>query len=103
MRPIESVLLKAIGKPVRRKEDERLVTGRGRFTDDFVAPGQAYAAMVRSPYPHARIRGVVQGKPPGQGVRCRRGAGFRGIRVDTGLGRRWRVVAGYRRFEARAA
>ena len=44
-----------IGKPLPRKEDERLVTGRGRFTDDFNLEGQAYAAMVRSPYPHARI------------------------------------------------
>ncbi len=44
-----------IGKPMPRKEDARLVTGRGRFTDDFNIDGQAYAAMVRSPYPHARI------------------------------------------------
>ncbi|MGC2522781.1 MAG: xanthine dehydrogenase family protein molybdopterin-binding subunit [Stellaceae bacterium] len=47
--------LGAIGQPVRRKEDERLLTGRGRFSDDFTLPGQAYAAIVRSPYPHARI------------------------------------------------
>jgi carbon-monoxide dehydrogenase large subunit len=47
-----------IGKPVRRAEDERLVTGRGRFSDDFQFDGQTYAAMVRSPYPHARIRGI---------------------------------------------
>ena len=45
----------AIGRPVRRKEDERLVTGRGRFTDDFRLPGQTFAVMVRSPHPHARI------------------------------------------------
>jgi carbon-monoxide dehydrogenase large subunit len=44
-----------IGKPMPRKEDERLVTGKGRFTDDFHIDGEAYAAMVRSPYPHARI------------------------------------------------
>ncbi|MGA8952169.1 MAG: xanthine dehydrogenase family protein molybdopterin-binding subunit, partial [Xanthobacteraceae bacterium] len=44
-----------IGKPMPRKEDARLVTGHGRFTDDFALDGQAYAAMVRSPYPHARI------------------------------------------------
>jgi carbon-monoxide dehydrogenase large subunit len=44
-----------IGKPLPRKEDERLVTGKGRFTDDFHLDGEAYAAMVRSPYPHARI------------------------------------------------
>src|SRR5688572_14213146 len=45
----------AIGQPLRRKEDFRLTTGRGRFSDDFSLPGQSYAAMVRSPYPHARI------------------------------------------------
>src|SRR5512146_1883874 len=49
---------KSIGQPQRRKEDLRLVKGQGRFTDDFSMPGQAWAAMVRSPYPHARIRGI---------------------------------------------
>jgi aerobic carbon-monoxide dehydrogenase large subunit len=44
-----------IGKPLPRKEDERLITGHGRFTDDFGVEGQTHAAMVRSPYPHARI------------------------------------------------
>ena len=44
-----------IGKPMPRKEDERLITGRGRFSDDCNLDGQAYAVMVRSPYPHARI------------------------------------------------
>jgi carbon-monoxide dehydrogenase large subunit len=47
-----------IGKPMPRKEDARLITGKGRFTDDFSLEGQAYAAMVRSPYPHARILAV---------------------------------------------
>lgn len=46
---------KSVGQPVRRKEDERLLQGHGRFTDDFAVPGQAHAAMVRSPHPHARI------------------------------------------------
>jgi len=44
-----------IGKPLPRKEDARLITGHGRFTDDFELEGQAHAAMVRSPHPHARI------------------------------------------------
>ena len=44
-----------IGKPIPRAEDGRLITGKGRFTDDFQFDGQTYAAMVRSPYPHARI------------------------------------------------
>jgi carbon-monoxide dehydrogenase large subunit len=45
----------SIGHPIRRKEDARLLTGKGRFTDDFSVEGQTYAAMVRSPHPHARI------------------------------------------------
>jgi len=45
----------AVGQPLPRKEDLRLLTGAGRFSDDFNMAGQAYAAMVRSPYPHARI------------------------------------------------
>jgi carbon-monoxide dehydrogenase large subunit len=44
-----------IGKPMPRKEDARLITGKGRFTDDFNLDGQTYAVMVRSSYPHARI------------------------------------------------
>src|SRR6266568_379080 len=47
-----------IGQPVRRAEDERLITGKGRFSDDFLLDGQSYAAMVRSPYAHARIRSI---------------------------------------------
>jgi carbon-monoxide dehydrogenase large subunit len=48
-------ILHAVGQPVRRKEDARLLTGRGRFSDDFALPRQAHAVMVRSPHPHARI------------------------------------------------
>jgi carbon-monoxide dehydrogenase large subunit len=44
-----------IGQPVRRKEDFRLLTGRGRFGDDIVLPHQAQAGFVRSPHAHARI------------------------------------------------
>ncbi|HEX4326775.1 MAG TPA: xanthine dehydrogenase family protein molybdopterin-binding subunit [Burkholderiales bacterium] len=52
---INDRLFKAIGKPLQRKEDVRLMTGKGRFTDDFTLPGQVWAWMVRSLYPHARI------------------------------------------------
>jgi carbon-monoxide dehydrogenase large subunit len=45
-----------IGQPVRRREDLRLITGRGRYSDDVNLPGQAYAVMVRSPHAHALIR-----------------------------------------------
>src|SRR5690606_29931101 len=43
------------GQPVRRVEDERLISGKGRFTDDISAEGQVFAYMVRSPHAHARI------------------------------------------------
>ncbi len=47
-----------IGASVPRAEDRRLVTGQGRYTSDFAPAGVCYAAMVRSPHAHARIRGV---------------------------------------------
>lgn len=47
-----------IGKSVKRKEDARYLLGDGRFTDDIVLPGQSYAAMLRSPHAHARIRAI---------------------------------------------
>ena len=49
---------KRIGEPVRRIEDERLLTGRGQFSDDMNLPGQAYAAFVRSPHAHAVLRRI---------------------------------------------
>ena len=36
----------AVGQPVRRKEDDTLLRGKGQYTDDFNMPGQAYAWMV---------------------------------------------------------
>src|SRR3954469_19306192 len=47
-----------IGQPVRRKEDLRMLTGHGRYSDDLNLPGQAYAVMVRSPHAHALIRAI---------------------------------------------
>ena len=47
-----------IGQPVRRKEDLRLITGNGCYTDDLSLAGQAYAIMVRSPHAHAVIRSI---------------------------------------------
>ncbi len=44
-----------LGQAVARKEDARLVTGRGCFTDDIQPPGCAHAAFLRSPHAHARI------------------------------------------------
>lgn len=44
-----------IGKPIPRREDARLITGAGRYTDDVHLPGEAYAAFLRSPHAHARL------------------------------------------------
>jgi carbon-monoxide dehydrogenase large subunit len=58
MRRVNKLQFRSVGAPLTRKEDARLVTGAGRFSDDFSAPGQCWLAVVRSPYPHARVRGV---------------------------------------------
>ena len=46
---------KWVGQALRRKEDPRLITGRGRYVDDMVVPGMLYMAVVRSPEAHAKI------------------------------------------------
>ena len=47
-----------IGQAVKRVEDRRFVTGKGRYTDDIKLPGMTYAAIVRSPHAHAAINGI---------------------------------------------
>jgi carbon-monoxide dehydrogenase large subunit len=47
-----------VGQPVRRKEDDTLVRGKGKYTDDFQLPGQAYAWIVRSSHAHGVLRGI---------------------------------------------
>ena len=57
-----------IGAAVRRKEDQRFVTGKGHYTDDVNRPGQCYAYFLRSPHARARIRTIDSGaaaKAPG--------------------------------------
>lgn len=47
-----------IGVPHKRVEDPRLITGRGRYTDDVRLPGMLHAAILRSPRAHARIEAI---------------------------------------------
>jgi carbon-monoxide dehydrogenase large subunit len=47
-----------VGQPVRRKEDDTLVRGKGKYTDDFNLPGQVYAWIVRSSHAHGLIRSI---------------------------------------------
>lgn len=49
---------KLFGASIKRREDPRLITGKGRFTDDLKLPGLTYAAFVRNPHAHARIRAI---------------------------------------------
>src|SRR2546428_13482862 len=47
-----------VGRPMRRREDRALVTGRGHFVDDFAVAGVLHMALTRSPHAHARIRSI---------------------------------------------
>jgi 2-furoyl-CoA dehydrogenase large subunit len=77
LKAIETVTQRWVGSPIARKEDEALLSGRARFIDDLSPlPGIRFAAILRSPHPHARIerldvaralalpgvRGIVTGK-----------------------------------------
>jgi aerobic carbon-monoxide dehydrogenase large subunit len=46
------------GKSIKRTEDPRFITGRGQYVDDLKLPGMTYAAFVRSPHAHARIKSI---------------------------------------------
>ena len=47
-----------IGARVKRREDKRFITGKGRYTDDIRVENQAYAAFVRSPHAYAKVTGI---------------------------------------------
>ena len=47
-----------IGASVKRKEDQRFITGKGQYTDDINRPGQTWAVFVRSPHAHATIKKI---------------------------------------------
>jgi len=47
-----------IGQSVKRREDDRFITGKGKYTDDIVLPGMTHLAFVRSPYAHAKIKSI---------------------------------------------
>src|ERR1700760_3438756 len=48
----------AVGQPVPRFEDPRLVKGGGRYVSDMVFPGTAFGYVLRSPHAHARILSI---------------------------------------------
>ena len=51
-----------VGKPLKRKEDPRLIQGLSHYVDDLQLPGMLYMSIVRSPYAHARIRAMDTSK-----------------------------------------
>ncbi|MGH7325162.1 MAG: xanthine dehydrogenase family protein molybdopterin-binding subunit [Candidatus Rokuibacteriota bacterium] len=53
------------GKSIKRREDPRFITGRGQYVDDVKLPGTTYAAFVRSPHAHARLKAVNTTKAKG--------------------------------------
>ncbi|MCB1416624.1 MAG: xanthine dehydrogenase family protein molybdopterin-binding subunit, partial [Nitratireductor sp.] len=54
--------VEGIGARVLRKEDQRFITGKGKYTDDFKMAGMHYAAFVRSPHAHAKIKKIGKSK-----------------------------------------
>ena len=50
--------VEGIGANVKRKEDKRFITGKGRYVDDIKLQGMTFAQFVRSPHAHARVKGI---------------------------------------------
>ncbi len=58
----ETEEIRGIGHNVRRKEDDRLIRGKGTFVDDVKLPGMLHMAILRSPFAHATINGIDTSK-----------------------------------------
>jgi carbon-monoxide dehydrogenase large subunit len=56
---------KLVGQAIKRREDPRLITGAGNYLDDVKVPGLTYAALVRSPHAHAKIKNIDISKAKG--------------------------------------
>src|ERR687887_2102815 len=55
---VEQPTTQVIGAPLKRVEDPLLITGAAKYIDDLTLPGVVHAAVLRSPYAHARIKGI---------------------------------------------
>jgi len=56
--PVEVEVGRAIGARVERKEDQKLLQGQAQWVDNMSVPGMVYLGIVRSPYAHAKIKGI---------------------------------------------
>src|SRR5512144_2398924 len=54
----DAMSTKMIGAAIKRKEDPRLITGEAKYLDDVQLTGLVYAAILRSPYAHAKIKRI---------------------------------------------
>jgi carbon-monoxide dehydrogenase large subunit len=52
-----------VGRSLRRREDHKFLTGKGRYVDDIALPGMLYLAILRSPHAHARTTGTDLSAP----------------------------------------
>ena len=52
------MVVDVLGTPVKRVEDPKFITGKGRYLDDIKLPGMVHIAILRSPYAHANIRSI---------------------------------------------
>ena len=58
---ISSAARVGVGRSPVRREDQRFLTGNGRYGDDFALPGQAVAYVLRSPHAHAMVEAIDTG------------------------------------------
>jgi aerobic carbon-monoxide dehydrogenase large subunit len=79
--------MSSLGRSVRRKEDQRLVTGHGRYVSDLQLPRMRHVAFLRSPHAHARISAVGTVEARAAGYRVFTGADFAhvGLRAQSAL------------------
>jgi len=54
--------MKMVGQAIKRREDPKLIQGRGNYLDDIKLPGMLHAAAVRSPYAHAKVKRINTSK-----------------------------------------
>jgi aerobic carbon-monoxide dehydrogenase large subunit len=88
----------ALGQAVPRAEDPRLLTGRGRYTDDFVLPRLAHAYLLRSPDAHARTSSIDVGAAQQMPGIFAVPTGGRHFRSRASVPRTWRPKVGNEGF-----
>src|SRR5918996_3561487 len=60
--PVTSPEIGGVGHSIKRKEDGRFLRGKGTYVDDIALPGMLYLDLVRSPYAHAKLKGIDASK-----------------------------------------